>query len=46
MPSIVRGRNVVIRLAAEDASTARNSRLCQGAPITGSASAEQIAGRA
>jgi hypothetical protein len=35
----VDGRNVVIRLAADDASTARNSRLCNGAPITGSARA-------
>ena len=33
------GRNVVIRLAADDASTARNSRLFHGVPITGSASA-------
>ena len=33
------GRNVVIRLAADEASTARNSRLFHGVPITGSASA-------
>ena len=33
------GRNVVIRLAADEASTARNSRLFDGVPITGSASA-------
>src|SRR6476661_4271833 len=33
------GRNVVIRLAADDASTARNNRLFHGVPITGSASA-------
>src|SRR6478735_8538849 len=41
IPSIVLvvGRKVVIRLAADDASTARNSRLFHGVPITGSASA-------
>src|SRR6478672_12200745 len=33
------GRKVVIRLAADDASTARNNRLFHGVPITGSASA-------
>ncbi len=33
------GRKVVIRLAADEASTARNSRLYQGLPMTGSASA-------
>jgi hypothetical protein len=41
MPSIVRvvGRKVVIRLAADEARTARNNRLFHGVPITGSASA-------
>ena len=39
MPSIVRedGRNVVIRLAVLDASTARNRNRCHGWPSTGSA---------